>query len=149
MRVKRLYPDQPIVGVGAVILDEGKILLEKRKNQPGRGKWTIPGGLVDLGERLEHAVVREVEEETCLKCVKDENPRLIDVVDNIELDEDGKVKYHFVIIDYSVKVRGNVFKAASDAEELRWVPLGNVEKYDLTSSFRAFFRRNRQKLERL
>jgi 8-oxo-dGTP diphosphatase len=149
MRVKRLYPDQPIVGVGAVILDEGKILLEKRKNQPGRGKWTIPGGLVDLGERLEHAVVREVEEETCLKCVKDENPRLIDVVDNIELDEDGKVKYHFVIIDYSVKVRGNVFKAASDAEELRWVPLGNVEKYDLTSSFRAFFRRNRKKLERL
>jgi 8-oxo-dGTP diphosphatase len=147
--VKRLYPDQPIVGVGAVILDEGKILLEKRKNQPGKGKWTIPGGLVDLGERLEHAVVREVEEETCLKCVKDENPRLIDVVDNIELDEDGKVKYHFVIIDYSVKVRGNVFKAASDAEELRWVPLGNVEKYDLTSSFRAFFRRNRQKLERL
>jgi 8-oxo-dGTP diphosphatase len=149
MRVKRLYPDQPIVGVGAVILDEGKILLEKRKNQPGRGKWTIPGGLVDLGERLEHAVVREVEEETCLKCVKDENPRLIDVVDNIELEEDGKVKYHFVIIDYSVKVRGNVFKAASDAEELRWVPLGNVEKYDLTSSFRAFFRRNRKKLERL
>ena len=146
--MKRLYPDQPIVGVGAVILDGGKILLEKRKNQPGRGKWTIPGGLVDLGEQLEHAVVREVEEETCLECVNDENPRLIDVVDNIDLDEKGKVEYHFVIIDYFVKVKGNVFKAASDAEELRWVSLDDVEGYDLTSSFRVFFRNNRQKLER-
>lgn len=146
--MKRLYPDQPIVGVGAVILDGGKILLEKRKNQPGRGKWTIPGGLVDLGEQLEHAVVREVEEETCLECVNDENPRLIDVVDNIDFDEKGKVEYHFVIIDYFVKVKGNVFKAASDAEELRWVSLDDVEGYDLTSSFRVFFRNNRQKLER-
>ena len=149
MLVKRLYPDQPIVGVGAVILDNGKLLLEKRKNEPGRGKWTIPGGLVDLGERLEHAVVREVEEETCLECAEDENPCLIDVVDNIDLDENGKVKYHFVIIDYLVKVKGNVFKVASDAEDLRWVPLDEVEEYDLTSSFRVFFRRNRQKLENL
>jgi 8-oxo-dGTP diphosphatase len=145
--VKRLYPDQPIVGVGAVIISEGKLLLEKRGNEPSRGKWTIPGGLVDLGETLEHAVVRELEEETCLECVKDENPCLLDVVDNIDLDENGKVKYHFVIIDYLVKVKNNVFKVASDAEDLRWVPLDEVEKYDLTSSFRAFFRRNRHKLE--
>ncbi|TRO43125.1 NUDIX domain-containing protein, partial [Candidatus Bathyarchaeota archaeon] len=134
----------PVVGVGAVILDAGKILLEKRKNQPGRGKWTIPGGLVDLGEQLEHSVVREVEEETCLECMKDETPRLIDVVDDIDLDEKGEVKYHFVIIDYFVKVKNNVFKAASDAEELRWVSLDAVEGYDLTSSFRVFFMRNRQ-----
>lgn len=147
--LKRLYPDQPIVGVGAVILNDGKILLEKRKNEPSRGKWTIPGGLVDLGEKLEHAVVREVEEETCLECVKEEPPRLLDVVDNIDLDEDGKVKYHFVIVDYFVKVKGSVFKVASDAEDLRWVPFAEVEEYDLTSSFRVFFRRNRQKLERL
>jgi mutator protein MutT len=147
--LKRLYPDQPVVGVGAVILDQGKILLEKRKNEPGRGKWTIPGGLVELGETLEHAIVREVEEETCLECEKGEKPRLLDVVDNIDLDEKGKVKYHFVIIDYLVKVTGNVFKAASDAEDLRWVPFDEVEKYDLTSSFRVFFRRNRQKLEHL
>jgi 8-oxo-dGTP diphosphatase len=145
--VKRLYPNQPVVGVGAVILDAGKILLEKRKNQPGKGKWTIPGGLVDLGEQLEHAVVREVEEETCMECVKNEIPRLIDVVDNIELDEKRKVKYHFVIIDYFVKVKSNVFKAASDAEELRWVSFDAVEGYDLTSSFRVFLRHNRQKLE--
>ena len=147
--MKRLYPDQPIVGVGAVIVSEGKLLLEKRSNEPSKGKWTIPGGLVDLGERLEHAVMREVEEETCLECVKEETPRLIDVVDNIDLDENGKVKYHFVIIDYFLKLKGVVFKVASDAEDLMWVPLDEVEKYDLTSSFRVFFRRNRQKLEHL
>ena len=65
--MKRLYPDQPIVGVGAIALSEGKILLEKRKNEQGKGKWSIPGGVVDLGESLEQAVIREVKEETCLE----------------------------------------------------------------------------------
>ncbi len=145
--MKRLYPDQPVVGVGAVIIDKGKILLEKRKNEPGRGKWSIPGGLVDLGETLENAVTREVEEETCLKCKKDDRPLLIDVVDNIDLDDKGRTKYHFVIVDYLVKVDGSEFSAASDAEELRWVTPNEVENYDLTSSFRLFFIRNRKKLE--
>ena len=145
--MKRLYPDQPVVGVGAAIIDKGKILLEKRKNEPGRGKWSIPGGLVDLGETLEHAVVREMEEETCLKCEENKTPLLLDVVDNIDLDEKGRIKYHFVIVDYSVKVKGNEFKVASDAEDLRWVLLGEVEDYDLTSSFRLFFSRNRKELE--
>ncbi len=149
MLVKRLYPDQPVVGVGAVILKDGCLLLEKRKNQPGRGKWTVPGGLVELGETLEHAVVREFGEETCLECVKGEPPRLIDVVDNIDLDDQGKVKYHFVIIDYLLRAKSTDFKAESDAEELRWVPVDEVETYDLTSSFRVFFRRNRQLLEHL
>jgi 8-oxo-dGTP diphosphatase len=147
MPIKRVYPDQPVVGIGGIILNNGNILLEKRKNEPSSGKWTIPGGLVELGEHLEDAVVREVEEETTLECVKDEEPRLIDVVDNIDLDEKGKVKYHFVIADYVVKVKSTAFKVASDAEDLRWVLLGDVEQYDLTSSFRVFFRRNRQKLE--
>jgi 8-oxo-dGTP diphosphatase len=147
--VKRVYPDQPVVGVGAIILNHGSLLLEKRKNEPSRGKWTVPGGLVELGEPLEHAVIRELEEETSLECVKGESPRLIDVVDNIDLDDKGKVKYHFVIIDYLLKVKNYVFKAASDAEDLRWVPMEEVEAYDLTSSFRVFFRRNRQSLEHL
>jgi ADP-ribose pyrophosphatase YjhB (NUDIX family) len=143
--VKRLYPDQPVVGVGAVIIFGGKILLEKRKNEPSKGKWTIPGGLVEVGESLEHAVVREAKEETCLDV---ENPSLIDVVDNVDWDQKGKVKYHFVIVDYLVSVKsGTVPQAASDAEDLRWVPFDEVEKYDLTQSFRVFFRRNRRKLE--
>jgi len=149
MPVKRLYPEQPVVGVGGVIITDGKILLEKRKNEPSKGKWTIPGGLVELGENLENAVMREVTEETCLECVREKPPGLIDVVDNIDMDDDGKVKYHFVIIDYHVTVKGIAFKVASDAEDLKWVPFDEVETYDLTASFRVFFRRNRQKLEQL
>jgi 8-oxo-dGTP diphosphatase len=142
--LKRVYPDKPVVGVGAVIVHEGKILLEKRKNAPGKGKWSIPGGLVELAESTEQAVIREVKEETGLDV---EEPRLIDVVNNISSDEKGKTKYHYVIVDYLVKVRRGVPKAASDAEELKWVPFSEVEKYDLTGSFRDFFRRNRLKLE--
>jgi len=142
--LKRVYPDKPVVGVGAVIVHEGKILLEKRKNAPGKGKWSIPGGLVELGESTEQAVVREVKEETGLEV---EEPRLIDVVDEVRLDEKGAIKYHFVIIDYLISVMRGVPKAASDADELHWVPFSEVEEHDLTKSFRAFFRRNRQKLE--
>jgi 8-oxo-dGTP diphosphatase len=87
--MKRLYPDQPVVGIGAVIIKEGKIALIKRGNEPSKGKWTIPGGLVELGESLEAAVIRETKEETCLDI---ENPLMVDVVDNVDLDEQGKVK---------------------------------------------------------
>lgn len=144
--MKRLYPDQPIVGVGAVIINNGKILLEKRKNDPGRGKWSVPGGLVELGERVEEAVIREVKEETGLDV---EKPEHIDVVDNISFDEAGKIKYHFVIIDYLVRLSGGALKAASDAEELEWVALDEVERYDLTKTFREFFERNEEKLRNL
>jgi 8-oxo-dGTP diphosphatase len=102
--------------------------------------------LVELGENIEKAVIREVKEETCLDVAE---PSLIDVVDDVELDAEGRVKYHFVIIDYHLKVKGGVPKAASDAGDLRWVPFGDVEAYDLTSSFRFFFQRNRPRMENL
>ena len=144
--MKRLYPKQPVVGVGAVVICDGKILLEKRKNEPGRGKWSIPGGLVELGEGVEQTVVREVMEETGLEV---EKPSLIDIVDNVTRDRSGEIRYHFVIIDFSVKLKGGTLKAQSDAEELRWVAFDEVEKYDLTKTFREFFQRNMQKLEKL
>jgi ADP-ribose pyrophosphatase len=121
------------------------MVLIKRGNEPGRGKWSIPGGIVELGEHIIQAVIREANEETCLDVT---NPRLIDVVDTIDLDPDGKVKYHYVIVDYLVKVLGGEIAAASDAEELRWVSFSEVESYVLTSSFREFFRKNREKLEK-
>jgi len=141
--LKRLYPDQPIVGIGVVIVEDQKIVLIKRGNEPARGKWTIPGGLVELGEPNEAAVIREAKEETCLEV---ENPQLVDVVSQVDLDAEGKVKYHYVIVDYLVHVKGGDISAASDAVELRWVPFSEVETYDLTASFRLFFRRNREKL---
>jgi len=130
--LKRLYPKQPVVGVGAVVICDGKILLEKRKNEPGRGKWSIPGGLVELGEGVEQTVVREVMEEAGLAV---EKPSLIDIVDNVTRDRNGEIRYHFVIIDFFVKLKGGTLKAQSDAEELKWVSFDEVEKYDLTKSF--------------
>lgn len=143
---KRLYPNHPMVGAAAVIINEGKILLEKRKKEPGKGKWSIPGGLVELGESLEQTVIREVKEETSLEV---EKPELIDVVDSISADENGRIKYHFVMVDYFVKLKGGKLKAADDAAELRWVTLNEVENYDLSERFREFLRKNRQKLETL
>ena len=142
--LSRQYPKKPIVGVGAIILDRDKILLEKRKNSPGKGKWAVPGGLVELGENVEDAVIREVKEETGLEVY---DPRLVDVVTYVSWGEKGAVMYHYIIIDYLVNVRSGNPKAASDAEDLKWVPFNEVEKYNLTESFRRFFLRNRQKLE--
>ncbi len=137
--------------MGAVVVCNSKILLVKRRGKPGKGKWTIPGGLVELGENAEETTVREVKEETHLGV---EKPELIDVVNNISVDGKGSIKYHFVIIDYFVKLKGGILvaeklEAADDAEELRWVRFDDVESYDLTKSFRDFFQRNRQRLEKL
>jgi 8-oxo-dGTP diphosphatase len=143
--LKRLYPDQPVVGIGVVIVKDGKIVLIKRGNEPGKGKWSIPGGIVELGEHIQQTVIREAKEETCLDVT---DPRIVDVVDTVEVDADGKIKYHYVIVDFVVKVIGGEIAAASDAEELRWVPFSEVAGYVLTSSFREFFQNNRNKLEK-
>jgi 8-oxo-dGTP diphosphatase len=143
--VKRLYPSQPVVGVGAVILCDGEILLEKLGNDPGRGKWSIPGGLIELGETPEESVVREVQEETGLTV---NDPEVIDVVNNVEVDDKGTIRYHSVIIDYLVKfVRGTPV-AASAALELSWIGIDEIAGYDLTSCFRDFIARNKEKLKR-
>jgi len=142
--MNRTYPTQPLVGVGAVIIHDAKILLEKRKNEPGKGRWSIPGGMVEVGETIGGAIVREVKEETGLDVVE---PECIDIVDNIVRDKDNHVKYHFVIIDCFVRLKGGSLRAASDADKLRWVLLGEVEKYDLTKTFRLFFQKNRTRLE--
>jgi len=142
----RLYPDKPIVGIGAIIMCDRKILLEKRKNDPGKGRWSVPGGVVELGENVTQTVIREVKEETGLDVAE---PEHIDVVDQITRDENGRIKYHFVIIDYLVDLKGGTLKAASDADELEWVSLDDVEKCDLTGTFRAFFERNKDFLKKL
>ena len=95
--MKREYPDRPIVGVGGVVVRNGRVVLVRRANPPRMGEWSIPGGMLELGETLRAGVEREIEEETGLK-VKSET--VLDVFDSIVTDADGKTQYHYVLIDY-------------------------------------------------
>jgi 8-oxo-dGTP diphosphatase len=117
----REYPAAPMVGVGAVIVDGDCVLLVQRGHEPAKGSWTIPGGLVELGESLEAAAVREAEEETGLKV---EVVEVVEVLDRIFRDDDqddGCVRFHYVIVDYLCRVAGGQLRAGSDAEAARWV----------------------------
>jgi len=134
-----------MVGVGAIIVRNGKILIVKRKSEPGKGRWSVPGGLVELGETVGQTVKREVKEECSLDVEVD---RLIDVVDSLTKDKEGNIKYHFVILDFFVKLKGGELKAGDDAEEAKWVPLEEVEKYNLTKTFREFLKRNMEILKK-
>ena len=142
--MKKEYPKQPIVGVGAIIIHDGKMLIVKRGSDPGKGKWSVPGGLVELGETVKEAVEREVLEECNLKV---EASHLIDIVDNIIRDKNGRIKYHFIILDFFAKLRGGKLKPNSEIIEAKWVPIDEVEKYDLTNTFREFMKRNLSKLK--
>ncbi|RLE51790.1 MAG: hypothetical protein DRJ33_05160 [Candidatus Methanomethylicota archaeon] len=135
---QRRYPQAPLVGVGVVIVKGNEILLVKRRKEPGKGLWSIPGGLVLLGERLEEAAKREVKEETGLnvKIIK-----LIDVVDVVYRDKDGKVEYHYVIVDYLGKPVGGQITPGSDVEEVRWFKLEDVDQSQLTPTFAELFNR--------
>jgi ADP-ribose pyrophosphatase YjhB (NUDIX family) len=115
--MRREFPDAPLVGVGAVVVDEGRVLLVRRGSEPMKGRWTLPGGLVELGEPLEAAVIREVREETGLAV---EPLELIELLDRIHR-EGGRVRFHYVVADYLCRVTGGELRAASDADAVRWV----------------------------
>jgi ADP-ribose pyrophosphatase YjhB (NUDIX family) len=140
----REYPARPLVGVGALIFKDGKLLLIRRGAKPGQGRWSIPGGLVELGERVYDAVVREVKEECGLDV---EVERLVDVFDSITRDEKGRIRYQFVVVNFLAKIKGGNLKNADDVLEARWVPIDEVEKYNLTNSFRAFFKKHYEELK--
>jgi mutator protein MutT len=115
--MQREFPSAPLIGVGAVVVDRGRVLLVRRGTEPMKGRWTLPGGLVELGEPLEAAVVREVSEETGLTV---EPLELIELLDRIHRDGE-RVRYHYVIADYLCRVTGGALRAASDADAARWV----------------------------
>jgi 8-oxo-dGTP diphosphatase len=123
--VRREYPEAPIVGVGAVVIDGTKVLLVRRGQEPLKGEWSLPGGALELGETLQQGVVREVLEETGLMVVPG---GVIEILDRIIQDESsgqdkasGRVRYHYVLIDFVCHVTGGVLGPATDAEEVRWV----------------------------
>jgi mutator protein MutT len=115
--MQREFPSAPLVGVGAVIVEQGRVLLVRRGSEPLKGRWSLPGGLVEVGEPLLAAVVREVREETGLTV---EPVELIELLDRIHR-EDERVRYHYVIADYLCRVAGGAPRAASDADAVRWV----------------------------
>lgn len=126
----RRYPTRPITGVGAVIMIGTGVVLIKRKYEPLAGHWSLPGGTLDLGETLESATAREALEETGL--VVEVGP-LVDVFDRILLDDAGKVRYHFVLIDYLCRPIGGELRAGSDAEDVVIANPHELEKYRLAA----------------
>ena len=127
--MRREYPEAPIVGVGAVVIDGTKVLLVRRGQEPLKGEWSLPGGALELGETLQQGVVREVLEETGLIVVPG---GIIEILDRIVPDEaSGRVLYNYVLIDFVCHVSGGALCSASDAEEVRW-----VERNQLQNGFR-------------
>ena len=124
------YPDRPVVGVGAVVLDRDRVLLIKRGHAPLKGQWSLPGGRVEVGETLEQAIAREVEEETGLTI--DVGP-MVEVLDRISRDDEGRVEHHFVLVDFIGRPRGGVLRGASDADDAAWVALSDLARYDVAS----------------
>ncbi len=115
---KRDYPERPIVGVGAVIVDGDRALIVRRATEPLKGQWSIPGGMLELGEKLREGLAREVREETALDV---EVGDVLDVFDSIFPDADGRTQYHYVLIDYRCSVLSGTAAAGSDVGEVRWV----------------------------
>jgi len=111
---RRRYPERPIVGVGAVIVQDGRVVLIKRRYEPLAGQWSLPGGTLELGETLEAGVAREIQEETGLEI---EVGPVIDVFDRILFDPDQRVRYHFVLIDYLCRPTGGALIAGSDVAD--------------------------------
>jgi 8-oxo-dGTP diphosphatase len=123
--MRREFPEMPLVGVGAVVVKESRALLIRRGNEPMKGHWSLPGGMLELGESLTDGVAREVREETGLMV---EPVELIELLDRIHR-EGERVRYHYVIADYLCRVVGGALLAASDADAARW-----VERAEWTSS---------------
>lgn len=124
----REYSSVPLFGVGAVIVHDSKIALVRRANEPSRGQWSIPGGLVNLGEALLDAVKREALEETQLVV---QPVFLVELLDRVFYDQSGLVQYHYVLADYWCEVADGSISAGSDASEAVWVSLGDLSKFNL------------------
>lgn len=126
--MKRKYPDRPIIGVGGIVFQGDQVLLIKRGEEPSLGQWSIPGGVVQVGETLEEAVIREIREETHLEV---EVLALTKILDRIFRDPDGRVTYHYVLADFLCRLRAGELKSDSDAREARFVALQDLPSYQM------------------
>jgi mutator protein MutT len=123
--VTREFPDRPVVGVGGVVVQDGRALIVKRAHEPRKGEWSLPGGTVELGETLADAVAREIREETGLEVEVGEVIEIFDRVHRLE----GRIQYHFVIVDYLCRPIGGALQAGDDADDVAWVTVDEIERY--------------------
>ena len=138
MTPKREYPEQPLVGVGGVVIDNERTLLIRRGGPPMEGQWSIPGGMLELGETLEQGVARELAEETGLEVIVVDIIEVLERIFPAEPAADGtpgdaaRPKYHFVILDYLCEASGGTLRAGSDATEFAWAREDELAKFGLT-----------------
>ena len=125
---KREYPDRPYVGVGVIVFRDKDVLLVKRNKDPNKGFWSIPGGKQILGETIVEAAQRELVEETGVRV---DSLLLVDVADAIISDAEGKIKYHYTLVDYMGHWYSGNSRAGDDAQEVRWVQMNELSSYSL------------------
>ncbi|MEK7750286.1 MAG: NUDIX hydrolase [Acidobacteriota bacterium] len=125
----RRYPKRPILGVGALIFRHGRILLVERGREPFKGYWSLPGGVLEVGETLEFGVAREVKEETGLEVTP---VALVEIFERLILDQQGRPEYHYVLIDFLCRARPGKLAPASDVLRAEWVRLMDLADYRLT-----------------
>jgi mutator protein MutT len=126
---ERTYPDHPVLAVGAVVVRDGKVLLVLRGREPGRGLWSLPGGIVHPGETLKAAVVRELREECGIEVAVAETA---EVVERLIPDAEGRLQYHYVILDYRAKWLQGELTASEEVEDARWVDPASLDQYHMT-----------------
>jgi mutator protein MutT len=135
---QRRYPERPILGAGAIIEDRGRVLLVERGREPLKGAWSLPGGVVETGESLKDAIRREVREETGLEV---EPVSVAEIFERIMPGQDGRIEYHYVLIDYLCKVTGGELEAASDAKQATWVAREELASRNITEGTLDVIRR--------
>ena len=137
--ISREYPPAPMVAVAAVVLDDGgRVLMVERGRPPAKGMWALPGGLLDLGEPVRDGVVREVREETGAAI---EVVELVDLFEPIHRDGDGRIHYHFVVIDFWAHFRGGAIAPDDDAEQAIWVAVAALEELPMEEATRRVIRK--------
>jgi len=127
--MSRRYPSRPVVGVGAIITDGPRVLLVRRGREPSKGLWSIPGGMLELGESLVEGIRREVREEVGLEVRVLET---VEVLDRVIYDGDGKIEYHYVLVDYVCEPLSRTLRVADDADAAEWVNRRDVSSYEIT-----------------
>ncbi|HEV2689769.1 MAG TPA: NUDIX hydrolase [Bryobacteraceae bacterium] len=140
----RRYPTRPFLGVGALIFDADRILLVERAKEPLKGFWSIPGGIVETGEKLEEAIRREVLEETGLEV---EALSIFEIFERVIPDAEGKTEYHYVLIDYLCRRAGGRLQAASDVSRVAWISKQELPNYRITEGTLAVVERAFAKLQ--